>query len=184
MKMIKKILILCTITWLTVFPAKAFGEGYYSFGIGYGGESHAISLSLELDKMRKNRLIGLGLSIIFSADDIPSDTLDYPCPHGDYTNLGKRQKENAFALYGKYGKNFFLKRELYIFATSGLYFAEEIRLVRSNITGLHYTQAADDKYKALIGIGLNYVMKNDRNFVSLEYDNMRGIIVTLGIRFL
>lgn len=184
MKMIKQILILCITIWLVALPTKTFGEGYYAFGIGNGGESDATSLTLEFDKIRKNRLIGFGLSITFSADDIPSDILDYPCPHSDYTDLGKRQKENGFALFAKYGKALCQGKDLYVFATGGLYFTEEIHLVRSKITGWYYTQSADDKFRAMFGAGLNYVLRNGKNFISFEYDNIRGVTASVGIRFL
>lgn len=107
MKKIVMVSMVSVVVWLLILPMAAFAEGYFSVGGGAGGKADAPNLTLEGGSVSSdrehNRLIAIGLGVIFNADDVPSDTLEYPVPHSDYTNLGTRQRSDEYALFGKYG---------------------------------------------------------------------------------
>lgn len=184
--MMRKIVMLFGVVWLLILPITAFAERYFSVGGGGGGKADAPSLTLELGEVSTNReykcLIAIGWSFIFNADDVPSDTLEYPVPHSDYTNLGRRQKDNEHALFGKCGLEV-KKQGAFIFALAGLSSSKEIDLARSNVTGWYYEQSSSSKVNGMFGGGLSYFSINSKVFLSVEYDNRRGITGSLGFRF-
>lgn len=185
--MMRKIVMVSVVVWLLIFPMTSFAEGYFAVGGGAGGKADAPNLTLELGGVstgrEHNRLIAIGLGIIFNADDVPSDTLEYPVPHSDYTNLGTRQKGNEYALFGKYGLEVIKNKGVFIFALGGLSFSEEIDLARSNVTGWYYEQSSSSKANGMFGGGLSYFPINNKVSLSVEYDNRRGITGSLGFRF-
>jgi hypothetical protein len=185
--MMRKIVMVSVVVWLLILPMAAFAEEYFSVGGGAGGKADAPNLTLELGGVstdrEHNRLIAIGLGFIFNADDVPSDTLEYPVPHSDYTNLGTRQKGNEYALFGKYGLEVIKNKGAFIFALGGLSFSEEIDLARSNVTGWYYEQSSSSKVNGMFGGGLSYFPINSKVSLSVEYDNRRGITGSLGFRF-
>ncbi|MBW1614607.1 MAG: hypothetical protein JRJ57_11715 [Deltaproteobacteria bacterium] len=130
-----------------------------------------------------NRLIAIGLGFIFNADDVPSDTLEYPVPHSDYNNLGTRQKGNEYAFFGKYGVEVIKNKQVFIFALGGLSFSEEIDLARSNVTGWYYEQSSSSKINGMFGGGLSYFPLNNKISFQVEYDDRRGITGGIGFRW-
>lgn len=165
----------------------AFAEGYFSIGGGTGGANDVSNLTFELGGVStdraQNRLIAIGLGIIFVDNNIPSGTLWYPCPHGYYDRLGARQGGPEFAVFGKYGLEAIKDKGLFIFGLGGFSFLEEIDLARSRATGWYYEQSSSSIVHGMIGVGLGYFPRNHRVSISAEYDNRRGITGSVGIRF-
>ena len=185
--MMRKIVMVSVVVWLLILPVAAFAEGYFSVGGGAGGKTDAPNLTLELGGVSTNRelnrLIAIGLGFIFNADDVPSGTLEYPVPHTSYTNLGKKQKGNEYAVFGKYGLEVVKNKGVFIFALGGLSVSEEIELTRSNATGWYYEQSSSSKANGMFGGGLSYFPINSKMSLSVEYDNRRGITGGIGFRF-
>jgi len=172
-------------SWLLiVFPTLSYADGYSTIGGGGGGESKAGNVSLELGGIslldgERKQLIAIGLGFIFG-DDVPSDLLDYPVPHEDYTDLGKRQKGNEYGIFVKYGLELIENNNLFIFGLGGCSFAEEVDLARSNVTGWYYEQSSSTKTYGIFGVGFAYYFKENKKLLQIEYDNRRGITGSIG----
>lgn len=175
------------ITAYVLSPNFSFAETYFAIGGGSGGSADAANLTLEVGGTSigrdNNRLASFGLAIIFNSDDVPSDTLEYPVPHSDYTYLGERQKGNEYAMYGKYGFEILNSNSFYAYGLGGFSFAEDLELARSNATGWYYEQSSSYEYNGIVGAGLGYFPMNEEIALQVEYDNRRGITGTIGFRW-
>lgn len=183
----RKAVIVSSLTCLLSIPTIVNAERYFSVGGGAGGKADAANLSLEVGGVTTNRehdrLLAFGVGIIFNGDDVPSDTLEYPVPHWNYTDLGTKQDGPEIALFGKYGLEVITNKRLFLFGLGGLSFAKEIELAQSNATGWYYEQSSSSKLNGVFGAGLSYFPPESKVSLSVEYDNRRGITGSLGYRF-
>lgn len=175
-------------SYLSITPITTLADGYVSIGGGYGGKVNAANVSVELGRISTNQdshnqLIALDFGFIFNADNVPSGTLDYPVPHGDYRSLGKRQKGNEYALAAKYGLELLKNEGIFAFGLGGFSISEEINLAQSNATGWYYQNSSTSKLNGLYGGGLGYFPVGSKWSISAEYDNRRGITGSVGFRF-
>lgn len=181
----KLTIILSIIAAFIIFPATTFAEGYFS--MGGGGGSNGSNLTLELGKISTDRehnyLMALGLGFIFNAGNVPAGTLDYPCPHSYYTNLGTEQKGNEMAIVGKYGLEIIKNEGLFLVALAGFSLYEEVALAQSNATGWYYEQSSSTGTYGVFGGGLNYFPPGSKVSFQVEYDNRRGVTGGVGFRW-
>ena len=171
------------------FPMLLCAQLFFKGGLGNGGDSEAFSISVELGGLlhnkdgHRNRMFTFGISSIFNADNIPSDILDYSCPHSSYDKLGKRQDGNETAFFGRYGMEVFKEKGFYAFLLSGFSFSFDIDLVKSTATGWYYEQSVSSRLYGIIGGGLTYCPNESKFNYSLDIDNRRGISGSIGIYF-
>jgi len=163
----------------------AYAEGYWAIGGGYGGEAETGNLSLELGKINRKtgQIFGFGVGFIFNADSFPSDTIETPIPHNNFTDLGVKQKGNEYALYGKYGKEIVNKSGWFFYGLGGASFSEDVRLVRSNVTGWFWEQSSKSVVNFLYGAGIAFMPTKNQFILQIEYDNRRGGVGLIGTRF-
>jgi len=93
-------------------------DGNGTLAVGFGGDN-----------------FGIEFGIIDDAN-LPDGTLDYECPHSDYTSLGNKTLESnaGFDLIGM-----ITFRKKLFFGGPGLYWRHTGEVVRSNATGWCYT---------------------------------------------
>lgn len=179
----KKFIVVCfIITILIITPVVALAEGYLAIGGGSGSNGSNLTLeagSVSIDK-EYNHLMALGIGFIFNAGDVPSDTLDYPCPHGDYTNLGTEQKGTEIVILGKYGLEVIKNEGLFLVGLAGFSFSENVDLAQSNVTGWYYEQSSSSSAYGILGGGLSYFPPNTNISFQIEYDNRRGVTGGIG----
>jgi hypothetical protein len=149
-------------------------RSYLAVGGGSGGDADAANMSFEIGSAEKY-LFGLGFTYIFSDDDIPSDTLDYPVPHSDYTKLGTKQ-DGEWGLYGMLGIDIF--KGFYLFGLGGVTFQKEIELAQSNVTG-YYTQSDEYQTHGMYGGGIRLGL-GETLCLQVELDNRRGVTGMIG----
>ena len=164
--------------------------GYYSIGVGNGGDAEAKNLSLEVGsknlKIReKPFLAALGITVIDHGDkDIPPETKNEPCLYDDYTSLGQKPDGVETGLLGKLGlKNF--HPDLYFSVLGGITQVNEIHLTQSNKNPeVYYVQSSGKEYYGVYGISIGYfpelfAWKLKLN-MQIDYDNRRGVTGYLG----
>uniref|UniRef100_UPI00187D4BDC hypothetical protein n=1 Tax=Candidatus Magnetaquicoccus inordinatus TaxID=2496818 RepID=UPI00187D4BDC len=134
-------------------------------------------------KEKRNFLVSVGVGGIFNADDVPSNTLEYPVPHNNYTNIGTRQKGNEMVLFGRYGIELAEQSGFFINAIGGISTSTRVELARSNVTGWYYEQKSDDEINPLIGAGFSYFPENSSLSLHLDYDIRRGVSAGLGLKW-
>jgi len=178
---------LCTICLLLISGCLGRGKDHYAvLGGGYGGETDSGNFTVEGVKVARSEgrdsLGGLGFTMIFNGGDVPSDVLDYPCPHGDYTDLGSQRDIPEMGLFGKYGLEIIEDTGLFATVLGGATFADETELAQSNATGWYYEQDTGINTYGLFGGGISYFLKDDL-FLQVDYDNRRGITGGLGWRY-
>jgi hypothetical protein len=179
-----RLVVLFIVAVVLTIPMSAFAGGYFAIGGGAGGDADAPNVSIEIGSVSTGRnpdiLMALGFGFIFNTDDVPSDTLDYPIPHWDYTSLGKRQKGNEYCLFGKLGMGI---KGIFIYGLGGVSFAEEIELAQSNVTGWYYEQSSSTEAHGMYGGGLALFIPGSRVSLQAEYDNRRGVTGGVGFRW-
>ena len=126
-----------------------------------------------------NYLVALSIGFILNGDSVPSDTLEYPVPHNDYTSLGTKRKGNEMALLLKYGLEVIKDKNVFVFVLGGASFGEEIELAQSNVTGWYYEQSSSTTTYGMYGGGVSYKATN-KLLLSVEYDNRRGATGSIG----
>ena len=179
--------ILPALAFLLFLPPVAFAEGYLSVGGGAGGNAEAANLTLEFGAMltgkERKRLVAVGVGFIFNGDSIPSDTLDYPVPHSNYTSLGERRDGNELVVVAKFGIEVVKKTGAFVFALGGFSDSHEVEIARSNVTGWYYEQSSSDQYYGVFGGGVGFYPPNSPVSFSVEYDNRRGVTGSVGYHF-
>ncbi len=164
--------------------------GYYSLGIGNGGKAGAPNLTLEIGsnniKIRgKPYLAGIDIAVINHGDDkIPSKIIDAPCPHTDYTSLGRKPEGFEAGLLGKFGKGLF-NSDVYISLLGGITRVHEIHVTQSNINpNKYYEQSSESKIEGVFGLGIGYFPElfdwKAKLNIQIDYDNRRGMTGYLG----
>ena len=164
--------------------------GYYSIGVGNGGDAEAKNLSLEVGSRNlkiaeKAFLAALGITVIDHGDkNIPADTKNYPCAYDNYTSLGRKPDGVESGLLGKLGLKSF-HQNLYFSVLGGITQVNEIHITRSNENPqVYYEQSSDKEYYGVYGISIGYfpeifAWKLKLN-MHIDYDNRRGVTGYLG----
>jgi len=184
-----RILVICLV--LTLFVGGCNSPGTYSvLGGGHGGPTDSANFTVESGKTTQqtmleghDSLFAFGATFIFNNEGLPSDTLDYPCPHGDYTDLGWRRDIPELGLFGKYGLEVIKDTGLFVTVLGGLSMADETRLARSRATGWYYEQDTKVNTYGMFGGGVTYFIKDKSFCVLVDYDNRRGFTAGIGKRF-
>jgi len=165
-----------------------YSQNYFSIGIGKGGSSKASNFSLEIGEIAEfieipTSIFAISLSAIINSDEIPSDILDYSCPHNDYKKLGIKQQGNERAMLGKYGVEVFKDKRFFFNVLGGVSYTTHIDLVRSNVTKWYYTQSSFIKKNGIFGVGVSFLHQNSYFSLQLDYDNRRGFTGGVGFIF-
>jgi len=159
--------------------AIATRKRYLTIGGGGGGEAEEANISFEIGSAAKH-ILGFGLFFIFDADEVPNDTLEYPCPHGNYSSLGIRQKGPGYGFFGKAGLELIKNKDLFVFGLGGIALEEKVKLVRSNVTGWYYEQSSSTETHGLYGGGIGYFPEDKWFRLQVEYDTWRGVVGSVG----
>jgi len=164
-------------------------DGYFSVGTGMGGSAEEYNLTIEAGAMGveigdRKYLMGGGMPLIpHGYDKIPSDTYDYPAPHGNYTTLGEEYDGTELGLFGKTGIET-MYPGFYFSALLGFTRVTEIQVSESNTTGRHYEQSSEKNVHWMYGIGATYfkeLLDDDWRFCfQLDLDNRRGLTGSVG----
>lgn len=135
-------------------------DGNGSFAIGFGGDN-----------------IGIEFGLIDDAT-IPNGTLDYECPHWDYTSLGDKTLRSSvgFDLIGM----FHLSDNIVLYGGPGIYWHETGEVVRSNATGWLYTQTSDTTVDIACSGGVKYKLSRS-SLLGVGYHSLRGTNLTFQI---
>lgn len=162
---------------------------YYSIGIGNGGEAHEENISLEMGK--KNITIGdisylIGIALPFidhGNDNIPDDTFGFPCPHDDYTSIGRKAEGMETGVVGKFGMQLFYP-SMYISVLGGITRVHTIHITQSNPTQQYYEQSSKMALKGVGGISIGFFPElfewRLKLTMQMDYDNRRGITGYVG----
>ncbi len=171
---------------LCLAPRPAAG-GYLSVGGGAGGEADRANVTLETGAIEvglgnRNLLLGLGMPVIFHGyDNVPEETADSPCPHGDCERLGIREDGTEIGLFGKVGLESFVYG-LYLNVLGGFTRVTEIDLSRSRTTGWTYEESSTKETYPVYGVGISYFIDTIDWEVGLhlDVDNRRGVTAGIG----
>jgi len=162
---------------------------YYSTGIGSGKGADGQNLTIEIGNRRvmvgkRHFLVGVDLPFIdYGSGDIPPETINSPCPHSNYTSLGKKSEGIETGLLGKFGLEQF-RPNFYTSVIGGISHVHEVHLSQSNSTRQYYEQSSESKFFGVLGISIGYfpelfAWKAKLNF-QVDYDNRRGITCYIG----
>ncbi len=187
----KKIMVFGIILGMTVLFSSPSLAGYISAGGGGGGQAEDFNLTLEggateIEIGKRKYLIAAGIPVIpHGYDNVPSDTIDGPCPHDDYVSMGEEYEGTEMGFYGKFGIEA-ITQGLYLSALLGFTRVTEIELTRSNPTGQYYEQASEKSNYAIYGAGIGYfteVFDDWRVCFQLDVDNRRGVTGSFGFHW-
>lgn len=185
-RIILLIILLCLFSVFST-SSKAMANGYLAIGGGGGGEAKTGNMRIEAGGYSTDRnvnfLFGIGVPFTLGRDDTPSDLLEYPVPHWDYTRLGKKDKGEETGLYAKFGIEPVNRTGVFLLVYGGATWGREIELARSNVTGWYYQQSETTKTYGLIGGGLGYFPKKHSFCLQLGYDNRMGITGMVGFNW-
>ena len=183
------ILLIILLSLFLVFStsSKAMANWYLAFGGGGGGEAKNGNMRVEAGNYSTNNsvnyLFGFGIPFTLGRDDTPSDLIEHPVPHNDFTSLGKRDKGEESGLYGKFGIELVNRTGVFLLVYGGATWAREIELAQSNVNRRYYQESEKTKTYGLIGGGLGYFPRRHRFCLQLEYDNRMGITGLVGFKW-
>jgi len=171
---------------LCLAPGPAAG-GYLSVAGGAGGEAGRANVTLETGAIEvgfgsRNLLLGLGMPVIFHGyDNIPPETAESPCPHGNCERLGIREDGTEIGLFGKVGLESFA-HGLYLNLLGGFTRVTEIEVSRSRATGWTYEESSEKETYPVYGAGISYFIDTiDWEVgIHLDVDNRRGVTAGIG----
>lgn len=137
-------------------------DGNGSVAIGFGGKN-----------------LGVEFGMIDDAT-LPVGTLDYECPHWDYTSLGdKRLGSTAgFDLIGM----LHLSDNVVLYGGPGLYWRQTGEVVRSNATGWLYTQTSDTTIDIACSGGIKFTLTEGTR-LGIGYHSLRGTNLIFQLSF-
>jgi len=177
----------CFIIWF-LFASLAYPVALFNVGGGAGGSAEVFHLSfdliiLDLEKYDRDTFYAFDVSVLLNRNDVPGGLLDYSCPHDDYSIIGKRQLSNETAFIGKYAIEIIRFKHLFTYGLAGFSEYTSAIIAQSNASGRYYTQSDESTYHGIIGLGMAYTLRDDKNVIFSEFDNRRGITFGFGIKF-
>lgn len=124
--------------------------------------------------------LGVELGGINESDYSSDDVYDEPVPHLNFTDLGEHKVDSTvgFDVLGFYNPT----SQLSLFGGLGLYFQEYIRIARSNVSGLLYTEAKDTEAEAAFSGGVQFFPTGSL-MLGIGYHSIRGLNGQIGMRF-
>lgn len=169
--------------------ASASAEGYFSVGGGGGGNAESYNLTMESGVTawefgKRKYLFGAGIPLIpHGYENVPSDTLESPCPHSECVSAGTEYDGTELGLFAKAGMEA-VYPGVYLSLLAGFTRGTEIEVFRSTATGRNYEQSSEKKNYALYGLSMGYF----RTFFDddwklcfyLDADNRRGLTASFG----
>ena len=194
-----KLMMLLVVAGMVMLQGCQSYSDYLILGGGGGGKAGSGNFTMEALRVSQNpkgrdSLIGLGGTIIFNGDSIPSD---YENAGGDWSemysleqqwgtleNEGIRQTSSEMGLFGKCGIE--LVEDTGVFGTvfGGVTFARESQLYWSSLGTPHYYVDKGTNNYGLYGMGISYIPNKDGSLLlQVDYDNRRGITFGLGWKF-
>ncbi len=124
---------------------------------------------------------GIEIGGVFDGEYSSDEVLDYPVPHGYYTDLGEHKVGDTYGLDVLY--YFFNKNEISIGGGVGMYMTEKAEIAQSNATGWLYKQSSKTQIKPAIMVNFDYFVPNKRLVLGLSLHSLRGIVFRLGIGY-
>ncbi len=136
------------------------GNGSFAFGFGFDN-------------------IGFEVGVIDDTNT-PKGTLDYECPHWDYTSLGERTTASTVGidLIGMIN----LSNNVTLYGGPGLYWHHTGEIVRSNASGWYYTQSSETTSKITCSGGIRFKFAEEARF-GIGYHSLRGTNLTFEYLF-
>ncbi len=137
-------------------------DGNGNFAIGFGGDT-------------------LGVEFGFIDDaDLPLGTLDYECPHWNFTSVGIRTLESTAGidLLGM----IHLSSNIILYGGPGMYWRRTGEVVRSNDTGWYYTETNGTFTEIACSGGLRFISTKGSGF-GIGYHSLRGTNLTFQFCF-
>lgn len=137
-------------------------DGYGSFSVGFGGDS-------------------LGIEFGFIDDaNLPEGTLDYECPHWDYTSIGNRRLESTTGI--DFLGMIHLSKHIILYGGPGIYWSRRGEVVRSNATGWYYTETEYTYTEIACSGGLRFTLTGNSG-LGIGYHSLRGANLTFQLSF-
>lgn len=122
--------------------------------------------------------LGFIIGAVFDSDYSDSEIRDYPVPHSDYTELGKKRIGSLISLDvayrllpGRYGS---------LWIAGGFTFYEESEIARSNITGWLYKQNEDNVIRPDAGVYYHLPVNHSMGIIAGAHTELGG---SLGLSF-
>ncbi len=137
-------------------------DGNGTLAIGFGSENVGIEFGLIDD------------------DNLPVGTLDYECPHWDFTSLGDKTLESSVGidLIGMIN----LSENIILYGGPGLYWDRTGEVVRSNETGWFYTQSDNTSTEIACSGGIRFTLTEGTR-LGIGYHSLRGTNLTFQLSF-
>lgn len=137
-------------------------DGNGTFAVGFGGGN-----------------LGIEFGIIDDAT-LPYGTLDYECPHWNYTSLGNRTLESSAGidLIGL----IYLSDNIVLYGGPGLYWHRTGEVVMSNDTGWHYTHSSEYTTEIACSGGVKFSLTEGTRF-GIGYHSLRGTNLIFELNF-
>ncbi|NLW47064.1 MAG: hypothetical protein GXY86_06975 [Firmicutes bacterium] len=128
-------------------------DGNGSLSMGFGGKNLGVEFGMIDDST------------------LPDGTLDYECPHWDYTSLGSQRLGSTvgFDLIGM----IHLSDNILFYGGPGIYWYETGEVVRSNATGWLYTQTVDTYTELACSGGVKFRLTEGTR-LGIGYHSLRG----------
>lgn len=172
----KKFLVIISLTLVLCLglAANANAESG-SFWFSGGGKDGNGSLAIGFGSDN----LGIEFGLIDDAN-LPAGTLDYECPHWDYTSLGNKTLESSagFDLIGMIN----LSENIILYGGPGLYWHRTGEVVRSNATGWYYTQSDDTSTEIACSGGIKFTLTEGTR-LGIGYHSLRGTNLTFQMNF-
>lgn len=137
-------------------------NGNGNFAVGFGGDN-----------------LGVEFGLIDDAN-LPEGTLDYECPHWDFTSIGNRtlKSTTGIDLLGM----FHLSQHVILYGGPGIYWSHRGEVVRSNATGWYYTETDHTYTEIACSGGLRFIL-TDNSGLGIGYHSLRGTNLTFQFSF-
>ncbi len=182
----KHVAFLC-LAMVAMFIATNADAGFFAVGGGDGGEGEQYSVTVEtgakdIPAGKFDLMFAFGIPFIPHGDDnLPEQTIAFPCPNDDCRALEAVRKGTEVGFYGKLGVELG-SSNLYLNAIAGFTAYTESELSQSAATGSFYEASSDTKIEPMYGGGLSYFPDyfDIPLMLQVDYDVTRGVTGTVG----
>jgi hypothetical protein len=159
---------------LGIASLNVMADNWISAGSAPSPSGGGFSLSIGT---KTSDTFGWGLGIVFNGEIAGDDVLDYPVPHNDYTNLGRKRTGNTIgldALWFPTGEATWRP-----YGGLGLYYGKRADIAQSNVTGWYYTQKEKSALQLGAELGVQYHAKGGTLW-GIGYHSIRGAFISMG----
>lgn len=125
--------------------------------------------------------IGIEVGGVAEGTSLPSGTLSYTIPHGDFT-------KNGDYTGGSYGADLLLflslddRKRFLLYGGPGVYLQSTTEVVQSNVTGWYYENGTSTSTTFAGGGGLRVAI-TPKFEIGAGYHSLRGVQGSIGLRF-